>query len=730
MPVKVEAKNFLYIIIITTIVISTRLLIAKQLHTIYFVDSYYYMMQAIDVSKGNFISFSERGFPFIYFLGMFIRFLSPIMGPEDASKVFLIMTNLLLFCVIYLIWKLMMNETLSFFATIFSIFEISLLEYSLVPYMELFALSFAYSSLLFFFNYFKTSNLKSLLYSFMMLILSGFTRYEVFVTFGFPIFFVILIRSFVSGKQRDKKIGFIIICSSVLFMLAFWQNFMSYYFSTTRFDPFTKILLGLRSDVITNVFKSIFAVTGVEKLDFFYMLISILSIVATASSSLFSLNNKSFVGWKRNIRIWIKELFNDNKKTVLLTYALIVISECLVLIAYGYSYTITDSSIKVSVSSLSGRRLMNIQILLTPLSIYFLQKLYSKRIVIRVRIVKTECMMRINTNTLIIVCFFMIFLPSMLSTGIEKITINSNTMITYKRTAEWLVRNILPDQQALLPLEQIFYFYEPRLKNNTLGYEFIWKEAGVVLKADTTPEELMRVRRTLINYIMSNPNLHFLVLDWMDPITNIFKIASNDELNIILRPVHVERVETGSYRPQIVTYEVVRLKKIYEVSFVGNNSKKQEISSRTYGTCTGTYFYDQEGLTIRLIDADPGSAFRIYMPLREISAYNFTTPYSIAFSLKIKYNLHRDSKAVFTLYFDKNGDNAFDYSNDYVTSFILLPRSDLTTSIESQTLWFSSHSEIGKLIQFAISLESSNQVPSSELNIEDLQIFILCSSNP
>jgi hypothetical protein len=504
---------------------------------------------------------------------------------------------------------------------------------------------------------------------------------------------------------------------------------MSYYFSTTRFDPFTKILLGLRSDVITNVFNSIFAVTGVEKLDFSYMVISILSIVAMASSSLFSLSNKSFVSWKGNIRIWIKEMFNDNKKTVLLMYALIVISECLVLVAYGYSYTVTDSSIKISVASLSGRRLMNIQVLLTPLSIYFLQKLYSKSKVIRVRIarariVRVEYKMRINTGTLIIVCFFMIFLPGMLSTGIEKIITHSNTMITYRRTAEWLARNILPNQQALLPLEQIFYFYEPRLRNNTLGYGFIWKEAGVVLKADTTPEELMRVRRTLINYIMSNPNLRFLVLDWMDPITNIFKIKSNDELNIILRPVHIEKVETGSYRPQIVTYEVVGLKqKIYEVSFVGNNSKKQKISSRIFGNCTGAYFYDQEGLTIRLVDANPGSAFRIYMPLEEISAYNFTTPYSIAFSLKFKCHLHTNSRVVFTLYFDKNGDNTFDYSNDYATSFILLP-DELVTS-ENQPLWFASHYEMGKILQVAISLEANDQLANSELTVKAFQIFIL-----
>lgn len=722
MPIKVKKKTLVHLLFIGILVISTRLLISKEIHTIYYVDPYYYLAQVTDVLGGKSIPLS-RGFPFIHFLAFFFKFLSPIMGLAEASKALLIIINLIFFHTIYLALTHLIDETSSFFATIFSIFEISILEYSLVPYLEMFALLTAWLSLLVAFNYFKTSNIKWLPIIFTFSILSGLTRFEMFTIFYLPIMLVIIIKNLISNKKRDKHIGLIVLVLNIVFLIIFGPNLKSYYYSTTRFDPFTKIIMGLRYDVINNVLNAAFAVTRNENMNFAYMTISVLSIVLLASSALFSSKNK-FQVLRKSMWTWIKDTFNDKRKITFITYALIVFCQYLYLIAWGYSYVIEDGSIKISVASFSNRNLINIHILLVPLPFYFISKIYSnsKSVVIKIRVARISGGTHITTNTVIIICFLLIFLPNMWSMGIERVSNDSNVMAVYRRTAEWLVKELPSDQQALLPLEQIFYFYYPELKNNTSGYEVIWKKAGVILQANTTYEELLHVRKTLIKHIMEHPNLHFLVLDWMDPITRVFKIGSNDELSIILKPVHREKVETGTYRPEVVIYEIVKLKtRIYETSFIENRSKIQ-VSSRAFGNCIGTYLFDQ-GLTIKLFNADSGSSFRVYLPLKEISIYNFSSPYSIALSLKLRGNLEQNCKGYFTLYFDKNGDGVFDYTNDYVTSFIL--SSDMITPIQTHSLWFASHNEIGKILQIAFSLEAGGRLAYSELTIESIQIFIL-----
>lgn len=557
MPIKLKRKILVYLLFIGILVVSTRLLISKEIHTIYYVDPYHYLAQVVDVLEGKSILFS-RGFPFIYLMAFSFKLLSPIMKLAEVSTVFLVITNLFLFYAVYLTLTHLIDETPSFFATIFSVFEVSVLEYSLVPYLEIFALSTAWFSLLGAFNYFKTSNIKWLPIIFIFSILSGFTRFEMFIIFYFPIMFVTVIKNLISNKKKDKWIGLIILVLNLVFTIIFGQNLEQYYYSTTRFDPFTKIIMGLRYDVLSNVLNAAFAVTGNENMNFTYMLISILSVASLSISTLFSMKNKSLIFWRKNARIWIKDIFNDRRKVIFITYALIVVCQCLYLIAWGYSYVIEEGSIKILVSSFSNRNLMSIHILLVPLCFYFMSKIYSKIISIKIHTVRISYGLYMSTNTVITVCFLLIFLPNMWFAGMERVSSNSNIMAVYKRTAEWLVKELPSGQQALLPLEQIFYFYEPELKNNTLGYGTVFKEAGVILKADTSYEELLHVRKTLIKYIMKHPNLRFLVLDWMDPMTRVFKIESNDELSMILKPVHKEKVETISYHLEIVIYEVIR----------------------------------------------------------------------------------------------------------------------------------------------------------------------------
>ena len=74
--------------------------------------------------------------------------------------------------------------------------------------------------------------------------------------------------------------------------------------------------------------------------------------------------------------------------------------------------------------------------------------------------------------------------------------------------------------------------------------------------ANTTTEDLKIVREALIDIIKSNPKVKYFVLDWMDPIYNIFNLNVTDELFDLIFLTHSIQVKTGSYQPSILIYEV------------------------------------------------------------------------------------------------------------------------------------------------------------------------------
>jgi len=62
--------HFVLLFILAIIAVITRFFISQIVTFIYYVDSYYYLAQAVGVSNGTFVPLG-RGFPFIYFMGYF-----------------------------------------------------------------------------------------------------------------------------------------------------------------------------------------------------------------------------------------------------------------------------------------------------------------------------------------------------------------------------------------------------------------------------------------------------------------------------------------------------------------------------------------------------------------------------------------------------------------------------------------------------------------------------------
>jgi hypothetical protein len=124
-----------------------------------------------------------------------------------------------------------------------------------------------------------------------------------------------------------------------------------------------------------------------------------------------------------------------------------------------------------------------------------------------------------------------IYLSQMHKIAIEYTEDNSIPMASFVRVQQWLSDNLHAGEIALVPHPAVFYALTPELKFSLAGYKTIWDSAGVILQANTTDREIMKVRQNLIEFIEKNEKLRYLVLDWFyDYSSRIFKTRSCNDL--------------------------------------------------------------------------------------------------------------------------------------------------------------------------------------------------------
>jgi hypothetical protein len=128
-----------------------------------------------------------------------------------------------------------------------------------------------------------------------------------------------------------------------------------------------------------------------------------------------------------------------------------------------------------------------------------------------------------------------IYLSQMHENAIEYTEDNSITMASFVKAKEWLSSNLHEGKIALIPHPTVFYALAPELKANLKGYKTIWESTGVILQANTTDNEVMKVRQNLIEFIEKNRQLQYLVIDWDYSYSNpIFKTRSCKDLDYTL----------------------------------------------------------------------------------------------------------------------------------------------------------------------------------------------------
>jgi hypothetical protein len=131
-----------------------------------------------------------------------------------------------------------------------------------------------------------------------------------------------------------------------------------------------------------------------------------------------------------------------------------------------------------------------------------------------------------------------IYLSQMHKSAVEYTEDNSIPMTSFVKVKDWLSTNLHAGQIALVPNPTVFYALAPELSSNLKGYKTIWESADVILRANITDSEVMKVRQNLIEFIEKNKQLQYLVIDWFYSYSNpIFKTRSCNDLGDILIPI-------------------------------------------------------------------------------------------------------------------------------------------------------------------------------------------------
>lgn len=543
------------------IIIFFELIIFSKINLLYYVDVYNYLYQANDIALNfNFLSYTSRGFPFIWLQSLIIMVIKPFNNDLIfISKFTLFIIILITFLIIYATIKnLTKNRICAFFSVFLLLSDPSYIEYSLIGYFEPFVLLMGWLSFYLTIKYFSSKNKIHLILALISSAISGFTRFEAILIFTLPILLIFFLSCVI--EKKDIKFAIIILIISIILFFSFFQIFVSYYSTVTRFNILTRIFLGVgNKDVVSNVFFSFASITN--------------ELILNTLFSIF---------WVTGLIIFIKKKIidyyhtSDLKKYSYILYFIITVVAIIITISfYGYTYKIIGGKLYI-IPKISNRFLLLGKSFIIPIFVYGLYEFFytfsnillinyhkkfkgiafeDKPLISRIKRLKLK---KISN----ILCFWFTFssiflyVPFTSIKGIGNVEFNNNQMEVFKGTSDWLETSLNEDDIVVLPFDFIFYIINPTLEQNGLSFDYIWEKSGVIYKADITPQELEIVRITLIEEIKNNSNIKYLVVDWMSTIQYIFNLNVTDDLFNFIYLTHEEQVKYGSYRPSILIYEV------------------------------------------------------------------------------------------------------------------------------------------------------------------------------
>lgn len=563
----IKKREAIYLALLTVIVVLSRLILFINIKNLYYVDCYDYLYKSILFVEGN-KNFFSRGWPFIMILGIFINLTRSFIHPISVAKLFMFFLIYMISFCLYFLSRYFLNSELAFFSTVFSIFGINFVFYSLVPYLEIFAYLTGFLSLYIMIKSFPKLNFNIITASLLLSLLSVFTRFEMLGVFFVPLIIILFVNVVIIKKDK-KYIIYLLICLSLLFFIIY-PNLRTYYFQVTRFNPIKRLYFSFQWDLINHVINSIFNICNSWILNIFFKMICLLSLIYIILNEKFIcfIFRKNQYKVNENFSDKLKYYFNDKGKITAFSLAISFVMLFLITCAFGsYSYKIINNELMITKTEIIARFLIGPQLYLGWLFIFALSKIIKKTLIfIRASRIKLKIfnkyLLIIKMNRFItILCLTILIIPysyNMWNQGLNFTKEGNRTMELYKKTGDWLATNLKENEKAIAPVINVFFVNDPILRNRLIPYHLFWEKAGIVLSANNTEQEFLDIRDQLIKFLKENNSIEYVVVDWMDSYCQpIFNLKVNDELNFLLQEVNKEELHNpGQWSPHIIIYQV------------------------------------------------------------------------------------------------------------------------------------------------------------------------------
>jgi hypothetical protein len=663
-------KDILCVTLLATVTLLTRFILLTNFKTLYFVDCYEYVNRAILISNGEILQ-PLRGYPFIFILGIIIRFFDGLVDPINSAIIFMIICNVSLISIVYFLSRNFFDTVPAFFVALFASLQTNLIFFSLVPYLEVFAYLIGFSSMYILVSHFSALDLKFIFLSLFLCAISILTRFEMLAVFFIPLMIILLINGSLYKNNR-KSIALLIISSSS-FILLLYPQFQSYYFNFTRFDPIQRLFMAMSLDILKNAFNSIFNISSNELLNILFKWISLFGFLLILFTKIIPMLIRRQAHHQSKSILKKMIYFKDKARLTILSLSIsFLILLIITVVYYSVSYQIIGGKLIIIPARIGARYLIGPQLYLSWLFIYSLYKIdeqilrfvYKK---IKISIESKKIKIYINrtpaltSRKLYVFLLTVLIFPFVYNTSMEGLTLSqsaSQTMGLYEKTSLWLATNLKEGEVAIVPLKVVFDTLNVDLRNKTIPYKIFWDKAEVSLKADNTKEEYFKVQEQLINFIGENTSVRYVVVDWMDeyckPIL-YYSLGVNNELDYLLREVHKESlIIPGQWIPQIRVYEIVHYTTLFAIEL---STPPKQFFTLPRDVITQ---YDSDGVHLQKASSTVG----FYLPLNE----PIVLPNKSYLTVQIKLDV-KDSELMLVLYYDKNRDGFFSgYGIDYIKS--------------------------------------------------------------
>lgn len=517
-----------YLFVFLFALLITNISIAIRIETLYAIDSYLYVYTAKKFFKTFDISLLPiRGTPFILFYG----FMDTILGFffNDyliISKIIMFILDFIFYILFYLVVRKLFNEYCAFFSSVLLLFDPTFIIFSLIPYLEIFSFIFGLASLLLFLKYLEKKKIHYFMFSLLLSLISGFTRFEMFLIFSATIIIIFTINEIANRNKKKILIFLFVLIGLSIFLIPF---FLNYYHN--RFTPFTLMIMGLGSpEVLWSCFQDLISVTDVDILNYLFIILCIFGIFFIIFHLVKSLKKK------------------DNRKFY--SYSLIIIISLGIIFTsitfYGFTFIIENNEIKIIQAGLSFRFLMISRLFLVIffiygiynfltillkyqkklLSIHLLKDMWSLKWKMKNLLKNLSVILLLGTSSLINSAFLIFSYQK----GIEQVDDYSISLNNFKVAANWLDANLNNGDLVFLFEDFIFYTIKPELENYGLNYQIILDKTGFIFKADNTLEDYIKIREALINEIKNNSNIKYLIIRDVNKLNIIYEMNVQDEL--------------------------------------------------------------------------------------------------------------------------------------------------------------------------------------------------------